>query len=903
MFVPTRPDRKGPSFEKEVEQLLSLKGYSVDRNQLINGTQIDLVARRDDLLENLTLVVECTDRKESVGVDLVKQKASVLLSLSGARSLFRLLFVARSGFTAEAKAFADSNPQVTLLTPLELESQLIDFRPYSRWYISNYEASAGFFKEAKLFEGYVELAGIDETGKLVPSLTDAAFEWLQDERNNVLFLLGEYGSGKTSFSRQLVYHLLRQRFNEGADSAWLPLLVNLRDYRSTQNLRQVITDTLINRYGVAMPSFLAFERICETGRMLLVFDGFDEMSERSDKQVIMECFQQIYLLATLSTKVLLTCRSNFFKSHADILGLLKHFAIQVPADSYDTATISIDFSKQGKLLTVARLTEHQVREFIQKRFGEATESVLGSIRRIHDLSDLATRPVLLDMILTTLPELEAHQRRINSAALYEHYTNKWTSRDQWRITTPIEVRQQFSEALAWAMHRYSLDDVDFAFLHECLTGSIAGLLHSDHDIERFKNDIQTCSFLVRSAANDRFRFAHKSFLEYFVAKKMVRELLNGTLPKAPEVKSPKQDRQYILWDAFGDYPASWPARSTFVVATELMHQQWQNNSDARVALESWPQKSPQGLRSQIEEGVIALFARRVASEAIQLGLSEEIATFAIEILENSSTGLSNMVPKLQPDAAVLLADLLRLGKAGAYIDSNAAFLKEYVRAGNHGTLKLGCVAALAKKGDLLGFAFVESARGWLSGYDWTYMLYELANNAPLHEATLRQIFTFENLGPVDRVMCAWGLGLLNEGASETGNTLSKSVAGIEATVILEQMLTSSDLREVKLGLALCNFLGINEQTLADLVFGVCDRVSDTDVKRQAISQLELATSELVWKRCRVLAADSKHRDVAELLRFVERRVRDNGSAKQNRRGWMGRVDGRARERIWSLFRD
>jgi hypothetical protein len=161
---------QGATFEQEVERILSLKGYKVTRNNLINGTQIDLHASRNDPLENVSLVVECADRDAAIGVDLVKEKSAVLLSLQGLKTLYRLMFVARNGFTAEAKAFADAHPNISLLTLDALENLLVDLTPYANWYIHNYERSLGVFKDGELYANYIDLSARDEKGALIKSL-------------------------------------------------------------------------------------------------------------------------------------------------------------------------------------------------------------------------------------------------------------------------------------------------------------------------------------------------------------------------------------------------------------------------------------------------------------------------------------------------------------------------------------------------------------------------------------------------------------------------------------------------------------------------------------------------------------------------------------------------------------
>jgi predicted NACHT family NTPase len=125
---------------------------------------------------------------------------------------------------------------------------------------------------------------------------------------------------------------LLAKFKKNDAQNFTPIIVNLREYRRALNIQQVVTDTLLNHYGVRLPSFLAFERVCAAGNILLVLDGFDEMAERSDRQTLADCFGQIYILAGLNAKVILTCRSNFFKHHADIFTLLKQFSISLSAD-------------------------------------------------------------------------------------------------------------------------------------------------------------------------------------------------------------------------------------------------------------------------------------------------------------------------------------------------------------------------------------------------------------------------------------------------------------------------------------------------------------------------------------------------------------------------------------------
>src|SRR5262249_7090561 len=149
-----------------------------------------------------------------------------------------------------------------------------------------------------------------------------------------------------------------------------------------------VTDALVNQYGLELRSFMAFERICTGGKILLVLDGFDEMADKSDKRTLVECFRQIYTLASLNTKIIVSCRSNFFQSNADVIDLLKKFSIDIPYDDGSEKRITrLSFERQGTILTLEKLNDQQIREYIKSRLGTEADNIYSSIRAIHDLSD------------------------------------------------------------------------------------------------------------------------------------------------------------------------------------------------------------------------------------------------------------------------------------------------------------------------------------------------------------------------------------------------------------------------------------------------------------------------------------------------------------------------------------
>lgn len=893
---------QGSAFEKEVEQILRLKGYSVVRNNLINGTQIDLLATKGDPLDNVELVVECTDRTATIGIDLVKEKSAVLLSLQGTKSIFRLMYVSRHGFTAEAKAFADSQSNITLLSLNELENLLVDLSPYVISYLHNYEKSLGVFKDAKLFENYIDLSARDERGVHMPSLGRFVRDWLKDEDNNLLFLLGDYGAGKTSFCRNLAYRLLVSKYRELSTERFTPILINLRDSRGKLDLKKVVSDTLGNFYGVDLRSFASFERLCSNGNILLILDGFDEMSDRCDANSIIDAFNQIYLFATLDAKVILTCRSNFFKSNSDIIELLRRFSITVPIAS-EPSLLELSLKDHGKVLYVENLNSTQIRSFIEKRFGERTDEMLATIKRIHDLSDLSARPVLLDMIVSTLPELEQDKRRINSAALYSHYTDSWTNRDQWRVTIPLKVRQSFCEVLAWAMHCADVSGISFAMLEQLMVNALRVMADTQERLDKFKNDIQTCSFLVRIGENDEFRFAHKSFREFFVARKIVSSLISGAkLQKSgstqllPELKKAEPVLTCPLY--FSSSPGA--GKSSFL-------EYYRNSLNDRLRSSGIYQglidveissiwsgiSSEASVRSHLEAEIRAVFSDKwLPRFSDDIGVSEEIATFAIEHLSNICVNFEDLSSKLlTPEMIDIFCDLIRLSKASEWVQQNSDSLRNYAVSGANAHLKIAAMACVIKHPKIVSIEVIREFRSSIHPEGWSYILFEMASSAIDYSSLMTRLFHEDSLSLIDQVICIYGLS----------GRLPKDRNNEKVGSLVSRLMNSEDEQERSLAIKVCYSLPA-EKRIAVILQAIGEADSKS-LKKAFLCILEESTDLVNWKSLRGLAAREIDPDIRESLQKAERHLRDIQSRRQDRPGWDRLKGSRAiRESMWKWRR-
>jgi formylglycine-generating enzyme required for sulfatase activity len=346
-------------------------------------------------------------------------------------------------------------------------------------------------------------------------------EWIARPDRNHLSLLGEFGTGKTWFCRRLANRLA----NAGGR---IPILIFLRDYSRAYDIRQLITDALVNRYQVGLAAgFETFQYLNEEGRLLLIFDGFDEMERRvADYRTAVENFWEIAKLVLPRSKVILTCRTAFFRHQMEEETTLRLEGGSMRIVSGEEV-IELHDRTQYEVVHLERFNEMQIREALERRAPYKAESLFTRISALSNIWDLAQRPVLLDLIVRTLPRI-AEGEVLNLATLYEFYTRELLEVRSGLIgEIAPEDRLFFVRELAWEMQQTSRFRIPFSEFPDRVTTHF-NLKKNPERIAFFERDIRTQSYLERDAAGT-YGFSHKSFLEFFIAKKLA-PLLIGAEP-------------------------------------------------------------------------------------------------------------------------------------------------------------------------------------------------------------------------------------------------------------------------------------------------------------------------------------------------------------------------------------
>ncbi|MBI4701559.1 MAG: pentapeptide repeat-containing protein [Deltaproteobacteria bacterium] len=454
--------RKGLSFEQRVAQLLALHGYQVQGEQLIGGNRVDLVATLRSGLDEQIWWVECKDHQAPTGKDVLESLCSWIGGTEGRGAGARGMVVARA-FTPAARAFVRDHPELRALTVDDLERKLFDPTAYLHGIKAAWEQS-------ELARTWVPQKALIESlpgdGEGVPIL-EHALGWASGAGQRLWLLLGDFGTGKTTFFRRLAYELAREQF-----------------------------------------------------RALVAVAGQEPLHGRGNR-------------------VLVTCRTHFFRDQQQAKDTAEGriHGLEAPVDS---ALGRLARRFDAAIDELMLFDDAQIDAFLANRLGAApARRARDLIRRTYDLGSLAPRPVLLDMIVRSLPRLAAAGGEVTPAGLYDLYTRQWLEDTSGRsLLTPPELRHQLLALLA-----ASLWERDDARIHH--TELLAEVrrhakLFPGLDHERVDVELRTAAFLVRSA-DGHYRFSHKSFLEFFLALRL-REALRGrdlqaldASPLSPEI--------------------------------------------------------------------------------------------------------------------------------------------------------------------------------------------------------------------------------------------------------------------------------------------------------------------------------------------------------------------------------
>ncbi|MEM1293565.1 MAG: NACHT domain-containing protein, partial [Cyanobacteria bacterium P01_H01_bin.162] len=341
--------------------------------------------------------------------------------------------------------------------------------------------------------------------------------WLDDPAKEHISVLGEFGTGKTWFAFHYAWKAL-QRYREaqqrGLERPRLPLVVPLRDYAKAVSVESLFSEFFFRKHEIPIPGYSAFEQLNRMGKLLLIFDGFDEMAARVDRQQMINNFWELAKVVVPGAKVILTCRTEHFPEAKEGRALLN---AELQASTKDLTGETPQF----EVLELEKFNDEQIRQVLSHQAQPATvEQIMGN----PELLDLARRPVLTELILEALPDIEAG-KPVDMSRVYLYAVRHKMERDikAERTFTSMADKLYFMCELSWEMLSTNRMSINYREFPDRLRRLFGPMVVEEKSLDHWHYDMMGQTILIRNSDGD-YKPAHRSLLEFFVAYKLLAEL-------------------------------------------------------------------------------------------------------------------------------------------------------------------------------------------------------------------------------------------------------------------------------------------------------------------------------------------------------------------------------------------
>jgi HEAT repeat protein len=333
---------------------------------------------------------------------------------------------------------------------------------------------------------------------------------VKNYRRMVIF--GLPGAGKTSLLKYMALQCCKgSETNENV----IPVFIPLREFYACENskgksLRDYIF-TVFETYGFS-GSDAVLERDLESGKFLLLLDGFDELDTWYSRET---AAREIREIAGAYQRCKLVVTSRIADYHENVSprqwGPFKDFT----------------------LLEVIEFDNHQIKQFVDNWFGTGNASGTGTINQVHahavlkmvmdekNVRALAKNPLMIAVITAFYDE--DHEQLPKLIDLFERIVDvmveQWDAHKGIRNRFSPDIKKLVLRKLAFQNHcrrRRTMTENDILEEIAGLFPKI-GIEPDKEECKRLLEEIWKRSGILKKLMMDTFDFFHLSFQEYFTA--------------------------------------------------------------------------------------------------------------------------------------------------------------------------------------------------------------------------------------------------------------------------------------------------------------------------------------------------------------------------------------------------
>ncbi|QBS39975.1 TIR domain-containing protein [Nocardia sp. CS682] len=339
------------------------------------------------------------------------------------------------------------------------------------------------------------------------------------DHGRFVLVLGDFGRGKT-----FALHEVARRITETMP-ALIPILIDLRTLDKTHSVDALVAAHLAN-HGEDRIDLKALRYMLREGRVVLLFDGFDELVTRISYEFAADHLETLLQAAVGKAKIIVASRTQHFESRAQVLTALGE---------------RVGLLQDRQILSIEEFAPAQVHAFLTNRYGgdvPRADARMRLITGIQDLLGLAQNPRMLSFIADLderrLRAAAGAQQTVGAAGLYREILESWLSYEADRTAATagslpgLGLHELWLAVTEFALRIWETGEpyLRLAELTEVAQHLVEMTGANRMSVQQSTHAIGSGSLLVRTEDN-LFGFIHSSVPEWLVANHIAEQFAAG----------------------------------------------------------------------------------------------------------------------------------------------------------------------------------------------------------------------------------------------------------------------------------------------------------------------------------------------------------------------------------------
>lgn len=373
--------------------------------------------------------------------------------------------------------------------------------------------------------------------------------WVEKKSVNPILTLGDRGMGKSWTIKEFC---LRQ-FEKHKTNPWInspAIYLNLKTFSDQlkTSLFEAIIFQIRKLYNIKMLSdYYVWEAFVSTGKIIIVLDGLDEMSQEIDFNSKSKHLWEIFNITDKTTRVILTSRTSYFSSQIDIYKYFSHtkYESYVSVNSRPITDTSLRLRNNFNVWEIERFKEKEIAHLSDKYVKSNSKRLHSGIEELnkilnttkvdtieHELKELTFIPAFFNKLVNLLTHkgttlIQIYEKCLLSAAIrYNIDTDRALKSIRHKVGDEIirikfnaEKKMEILQELAWFMFERN----QRAFELDKLPHYIKNIYGYDYDI--IINDLRTQTLIkLKEDTESEFEFISDGVFSFLIASHLVNKL-------------------------------------------------------------------------------------------------------------------------------------------------------------------------------------------------------------------------------------------------------------------------------------------------------------------------------------------------------------------------------------------